>query len=237
MAAKHLIIKKMITNGKKDLRVSGLSELRDEHIEILRKSYVLDLSSNGISHLPPSFSTLITIRAMDLGQNKLTELPDNFGDLVKLKYLNLRQNKLEHLPQSFRNLKQLIWLNLRDNPLLPTVALIAGPCLDLRQCLRCAENVVNLIAKFQWKIKLELAQRHRDKLKQLEMIIREKQHDEEKAKIGNQVAVPQETKSFIWIFLNYINSIAIVASILLSKIRGIYYSMVTKLCNSIIWHY
>lgn len=92
---------------------------------------------------------------MDLSKNKLKQLPDNFGDLTKLKHLDLYKNELQHLPLSFSKLKGLRWLDLKDNPLVPAIKETAGQCLDSKQCLKCAKDIVHFYSALQEKIDQE----------------------------------------------------------------------------------
>lgn len=104
------------------------------------------------------------ITKLDLSKNELIELPENFGDLVKLRYLDLYHNQIKHLPLSFSKLVDLKWLDLKDNPLVPTVAKIAGHCLDAKECQTCAKNIVTFFIQLQEQVDTELKLRQ-EKLK------------------------------------------------------------------------
>lgn len=103
-----------------------------------------------------------------MSRNSLKELPDNFGDLLKLKHLDLYKNELQHLPLSFSKLKTLKWLDLKDNPLVPVIRETAGPCLDSKQCLACAKNVVQFYTEFQRKVEAEREMREKQRQKDLQ---------------------------------------------------------------------
>lgn len=129
---------------------------------------------------------LINIIKLDLSKNKLKELPDQFGDLVKLKHLDLYKNELQHLPLSFHKLKSLRWLDLKDNPLVPAIKEAAGQCLDSKQCLKCAKDIVQFYGMLQEKIDQERQVRETQRQKAKT----EKQHNAQKTK-----AQPQDKKN------------------------------------------
>lgn len=137
------------------------------------------------------------ITKLDLSKNELKELPEDFGNLTKLKYLDLYQNQLQHLPLSFSKLKDLKFLDLKDNPLVPTVAKVAGPCLDTKQCQSCARDVVNFFVKLEQQVNSELENRNKTRQKQLEINQQKKQEEKkikkkEKQKLRQEAAATQK---------------------------------------------
>ncbi|CAH0547739.1 unnamed protein product [Brassicogethes aeneus] len=182
MAPSKINIKDRFTDGEIDLSMSDIEEVPVKDIASLKNAYSLDISNNRIQSLPANFSSLVNIIKLDLSKNELKELPDNFGNLVKLRHLDLYQNQIQHLPLSFCNLKDLKWLDLKDNPLVPTVAKIAGPCLDTKQCQKCAKDVVNFFVKLQEQVKNELEARNQQRKKQLEINNIKKQEEKKNKK-------------------------------------------------------
>lgn len=115
----------------------------------------------------------------------MKELPENFGDLLKLKHLDLYKNELQHLPLSFSKLKALKWLDLKDNPLVPVIREAAGPCLDSKQCLTCAKNIVQFYTEFQLKVEAEREMREKQRQKDLqanELALQKQKQQEKKNK-------------------------------------------------------
>lgn len=94
---------------------------------------------------------------------------------------------------SFGKLKNLKWLDLKNNPLVPTLAKVAGPCLDSKQCERCATDVVNFFIKLQQQVNADLEMRNKTRQKQLE-INQQKQRDEKKAKKKEKKKQKQEVQ-------------------------------------------
>lgn len=131
------------------------------------------------------------ITKLDLSKNELKELPEDFGKLTKLKHLDLYQNQLQHLPLSFSKLKDLRFLDLKGNPLVPTVAKVAGPCLDTKQCQSCARDIVNFFVKLEQQVNAELENRNKTRQKQLE-INQQKKQEEKKSKKKEKLKLKQE---------------------------------------------
>jgi Leucine-rich repeat (LRR) protein len=100
----------------------------------------LDLTSLGLTEVPPEIANLGNLQQLRLGENQLTEVPreifsltnlerlsaeDNLlttlapeiGNLIKLVSLTLNDNDLTSLPPEIGNLKLLYMLKLRDNQL------------------------------------------------------------------------------------------------------------------------
>ncbi|XP_018566516.1 leucine-rich repeat-containing protein 59 [Anoplophora glabripennis] len=193
-------VKERFTDGEIDLSMSDLEEVPVKDIALLKKAYGLDLSNNRLTFLPKNFPTLTHITKLDLSKNELKELPEDFGNLTKLKYLDLYQNQLQHLPLSFSKLKDLKFLDLKDNPLVPTVAKVAGPCLDTKQCQSCAKDIVNFFVKLEKQVNSELESRNKTRQKQLEINQQKKQEEKkhkkkEKQKLKQEAAVTKKSNS------------------------------------------
>lgn len=98
---------------------TNLYKIDDPYFVNMLGKYVtkLDLSSNELTSLPDSITTLVNLEILDLSNNNLTSLPESIGNLVNLKRLNLSRNQLTSLPKSFNDLVNLEILNLFLNQL------------------------------------------------------------------------------------------------------------------------
>jgi Leucine-rich repeat (LRR) protein len=68
----------------------------------------INLSSNGLTALPPSLERMINLEELDLSENSLTALPSFLPKLEKLSLLNLSANPLEgKLPSSILTRKEI----------------------------------------------------------------------------------------------------------------------------------
>ncbi|TAK63714.1 MAG: TIR domain-containing protein [Bacteroidetes bacterium] len=87
-----------------------------------QKEKSLDLSSMGLSQLPPEIGNLKQLTQLVLYKNQLTVLPPEIGNLNQLSYLSFSNNQLTQLPHEIGNLTQLTYLDLSFNRLssLPT---------------------------------------------------------------------------------------------------------------------
>jgi len=167
-APKKINLKDKVEDGEIDLSMLDLQDVPVKDIATIKKAHSLDLSNNHITVLPKNFATLVNIRKLDLSKNELKELPENFGDLVKLKHLDLYKNNLQHLPLSFSKLKALKWLDLKDNPLVPAIANVAGPCLEGKQCQKCAKDIVNFYTDLESRVEEEKKSREEQRQKSLQ---------------------------------------------------------------------
>ncbi|KAH1002684.1 hypothetical protein HUJ04_008749 [Dendroctonus ponderosae] len=175
-------IKSRISDDQLDLSMSDLDEVPIKEIAALRKIHSLDLSNNRLTSLPSAFASLTFLTKLHLSENGLTELPEDFGSLCKLRYLDLYKNKLERLPLSFSQLVGLKFLDLKDNPLIPTIAKVAGPCVDNKGCQQCAKDVVH----FFKQLEQEVESRKQVRQKLLEINQQEKQAEKKRLKKERQ---------------------------------------------------
>jgi internalin A len=100
-----------------NLSSRGLSDLPPE-IGQLTNLTSLDLGNNQLNALPDSISQLTNLTSLDLGDNQLNALPDSIGQLTNLTTLDLRNNQLNTLPDSISQLTNLTSLVIGENPLL-----------------------------------------------------------------------------------------------------------------------
>ncbi|CAN7948007.1 unnamed protein product, partial [Ixodes hexagonus] len=138
-------LKSRIEGNSLDLSLSGLTEPPVKELAELPKATRLDLSCNKIASLPDAFCSLVHLKEVDLSKNQLKELPANFGRLNNIQRLDLYANSLTTLPLSICRMKSLRWLDLKDNPLEPRLKVVAGDCLDEKQCQQCAKKVVEYL--------------------------------------------------------------------------------------------
>ena len=76
---------------------------------------ILDLSNNGLDHIPEKISTLKNLRKLILWGNQIKEIPDWLGLMSTLEELNLHSNCIEFIPKSLGQLKYLEALDVRNN--------------------------------------------------------------------------------------------------------------------------
>ncbi|GAA5861570.1 hypothetical protein JCM8547_008076 [Rhodosporidiobolus lusitaniae] len=104
-----------------DLAGSTSSPARFEHLledscNAHRSLVVLDLSSCGITNVPPAFAALTGLQELNISQNPLSSSSlDVLSSLSSLRILHLDSCSLSFLPSSFSTLKQLHTLCLRSN--------------------------------------------------------------------------------------------------------------------------
>ena len=77
----------------------------------------LDLSSQGLTCLPPEIGQLTELQALRLGNNQLTSLGPEIGYLSRLTELDLSSNQLTYLPSDIARLTSLQMLFLSNNQL------------------------------------------------------------------------------------------------------------------------
>ncbi|HEV7403598.1 MAG TPA: COR domain-containing protein [Chthoniobacteraceae bacterium] len=78
----------------------------------------LDLSSMGLTRVPPELGQLSALTLLYLFNNQLTAVPAELGQLSALTELSLQANRLASLPEELTNLRKLKRLYLHDNPAL-----------------------------------------------------------------------------------------------------------------------
>ncbi|MBG1242272.1 leucine-rich repeat domain-containing protein [Nostoc sp. NZL] len=94
----------------------------EELLEIIQKAVAekvtnLDLSSKGLTSLPPQIGQLTNLQTLDLYGNQLSSLPPGFVQLTNLQTLKLRRNQLSSLPPQIGQLTNLQTLDLSRNQL------------------------------------------------------------------------------------------------------------------------
>ena len=78
---------------------------------------VLDLTNQGLVHLPADVGQLTSLLELRLEDNQLTSLPEEIGHLTNLTKLHLGQNEMTALPGEIRRLTKLTELTLHANQL------------------------------------------------------------------------------------------------------------------------
>ncbi|XP_069510979.1 leucine-rich repeat-containing protein 59 [Ambystoma mexicanum] len=182
-AGKSVNLRDKLDGNELDLSLSDLNEVPVKELAALPKATILDMSCNNLTSLPSEFCALTRLVRLDLSKNQLLQLPSEFGRLINLQHLDLLNNRLSVLPVSFSQLKSLKWLDLKDNPLDPTLAKIAGDCLDEKQCKQCASAVLQYMRAIQSEQdrqrQLQLhAQREQEKKRDAEQRVRDAQERE-----------------------------------------------------------
>lgn len=182
-AGKSINLRDKLDGNELDLSLSDLNEVPVKELAALPKATILDLSCNNLTSLQSEFCALTHLVRLDLSKNQLLQLPSDFGRLINLQHLDLLNNRLSVLPVSFSQLKSLKWLDLKDNPLDPTLAKIAGDCLDEKQCKQCAIAVLQYMRAIQSEQDRErqrrlLAERELEKKREAEQRVRDAQERE-----------------------------------------------------------
>ena len=77
----------------------------------------LDLSSLGLTEVPPEIWQFAVLQRLYLSQNQLTTLPPEIGRLANLQVLNLYSNQLTSVPPEIGQLTNLQVLDLEFNQL------------------------------------------------------------------------------------------------------------------------
>ncbi|XP_026523185.1 leucine-rich repeat-containing protein 59 [Notechis scutatus] len=156
---KGINLKDKLDGNELDLSLCDLYEVPVKELAGFPKATVLDLSCNNLATLPSEFCSLTHLVKLDLSKNRLQNLPSDFGRLINLQHLDLLNNRLATLPVSFAQLKNLKWLDLKDNPLDPTLAKVAGDCLDEKQCKLAAVRVLQHMRVLQSELDRERQQK------------------------------------------------------------------------------
>jgi internalin A len=100
-----------------DLSTLGLTQVPPE-IGKLTALTQLALHNNQLTSLPPEISQLTALQVLDLRNNQLTSLPPEIGQLSALTELWLNNNQLTSLPPEIGDLKKLERLTLERNKLV-----------------------------------------------------------------------------------------------------------------------
>ncbi|GBG71581.1 hypothetical protein CBR_g8997 [Chara braunii] len=98
-------------------------------IQQWRSLITLNLSSCGLTVLPPEISALTGLQKLYLDNNKLATLPVELGLLGELRVLRADQNTLISVPIELRQCSKLVELSLEQNKLV-------RPLLDFRTMLK-----------------------------------------------------------------------------------------------------
>ena len=64
-------------------------QLSRAEIELMKQTRICDLSSRGLTALPPEIGQLTNLQWLELEDNQLTGLPPEFGQLANLQTLAL----------------------------------------------------------------------------------------------------------------------------------------------------
>ena len=112
-----------------DLSSKGITNLPPELFQLVNLKE-LDLKYNQFTVLPPELFQLNSLTTLDLSNNQLMRLPPEIGKLTKMKALDLSNNQLAALPSEICKLRNLQQLLLWDNPLTSPPYEIANQGID-----------------------------------------------------------------------------------------------------------
>lgn len=177
-----------VQNDLLDLSMSELTEIPVKDIALYPKATRIDLSSNRITSINPSFCNFRQIVELDLSQNELQALPESFGNFTNLTKLELYNNQLSTLPVSLGNLTKLRYLDLKNNKFPPNLVNIIGECSETKECQQCAKQIVSYMQQAQKRLQEEAAQKKkaeeekeaRRQLQELERLKKQKKNSKEK---------------------------------------------------------
>lgn len=79
--------------------------------------YILSLTSNNLTILPPEIGNLANLEILDVAKNNLTSVPPEIGNCSKLDALVLYENNISNLPSEIGNLINLFQLSISNNNL------------------------------------------------------------------------------------------------------------------------
>ncbi|GAB6019120.1 hypothetical protein CHUAL_000740 [Chamberlinius hualienensis] len=191
-----------IQNDLLDLSMSELTEIPVKDIALYPKATRMDLSSNRIASINPSFCNFRQIVELDLSQNELETLPENFGNFTNLTKLELYNNQLRTLPVSLGNLTKLRYLDLKNNKFPPNLINIIGECSETKECQQCARQVVSYMQQAQKRLLEEAAQKKkaeeekeaRRQLQELERLKKQKKNAKDKKNAAAAVDKGEKVK-------------------------------------------
>ena len=96
-------------NGLTDVSVAEVTTTSGGRI------VALDLSSRGLTVIPPDIGYLTALEDLRLRDNNITELPAELGNLTSLTFICVGNNDISTLPEGIGNLTELTGLHLNDN--------------------------------------------------------------------------------------------------------------------------
>jgi len=105
----------------------------------------LDLSSKGLTALPPEIGLLTQLQRLNLQNNQITSLSSEFGKLTQLQWLNLKKNQITSL-SGIEKLTQLQRLDLENNQV---TNLLGIEKLTQLQGLYLANNQIKSLAEIE----------------------------------------------------------------------------------------
>lgn len=114
---KDLIIKAKESNATTlDLSSKGLTSLPPEIFE-LKNLTKLSVSGNQLTFLPPEISKFKNLTTLSISSNQLSSLPLEIAELKNLTTLDISSNQLSSLPPEISKLRNLTELNISGNQL------------------------------------------------------------------------------------------------------------------------
>ncbi|MDD3052465.1 MAG: COR domain-containing protein, partial [Candidatus Cloacimonetes bacterium] len=114
---KYLILKAKESNATTlDLSSKGLTSLPPE-IAQLKNLTTLYISFNQLSSLPPEIAQLKNLTTLYIYNNQLSSLPPEIAQLKNLTRLDISSNQLSSLPPEIKELKNLTTLDIYNNQL------------------------------------------------------------------------------------------------------------------------
>ncbi|KAI5480068.1 hypothetical protein MNV49_002033 [Pseudohyphozyma bogoriensis] len=138
-----------LISGLTTLRLPGLglTELPPSVLTLAPTLTFLDLSSNSISSLPPSFSALTKLKILFASGNKFTTFPAVLGSLPQLEMVAFKENGMSSIPDDALA-TSLKWLILTGNDLTSLPASI-GRCTRLKKFMLAGNKLTSLPASME----------------------------------------------------------------------------------------
>ncbi|CAJ0956075.1 unnamed protein product, partial [Mesorhabditis belari] len=109
---------KTIQGAISEIRGGPSSSTVTKHMEMARKSRILQLKGANLKKVPDNIAELCDVlRNLELSQNRISSIPPFIGHFNQLKQLHLSANNLDSLPDEIGSLNALEVLNLSENSL------------------------------------------------------------------------------------------------------------------------
>ena len=102
-----------------ELNFKGITQLPNSIASLLSLD-ALGVACNRLSHLPQSIGNLRFLTYLDVSENELIDIPNSIGNLKSLCHLLVNNNRLTQLPESIKKLRNLEYISVWCNPVTST---------------------------------------------------------------------------------------------------------------------